>query len=218
MKETYRSKSFLAMKEGDKVEEYEARFGTNGCRRSKKYPTVIRIGKSVKNIVPSMLTDSWSLQYVHDIKVDEENKYFCDVDGVLFTKDKTKLIAFPRGRLGDIYCVPEGTLIIGENAFSNSYVTEIKTPASVSVLEKQSFYASYSYLVDLSDSPIKKLGAGCFKECDIYVVRNKTLPRELMYAQNWKGTKFISPDKKEKLCEKIFSGNFHEHSYWNRYE
>lgn len=168
MKETYRSKSFLAMKEGDKVEECEVRFGINGCQRSKKNPTVIRIGKSVKTIVPSMLTDSWSLQYVHDIKVDEENKYFCDVDGVLFTKDKTKLVAFPRGRVGDIYCVPEGTIIIGENAFSNSYVTEIKTPASVSVLEKQSFYASYSYLVDLSDSPIKKLGAGCFKECDIY--------------------------------------------------
>lgn len=218
MKETYRSKSFLAMKETDKVEEYEVRFGTNGCRRSKKSPTVIRIGKSVKTIVPSMLTDSWSLQYVHDIKVDEENKYFCDVDGVLFTKDKTKLVAFPRGRLGDIYCVPEGTIIIGENAFSNSYVTEIKTPASVSVLEKQSFYASYSYLVDLSDSPIKKLGSGCFKECDIYVVRNKTLPRELMYAQNWKGTRFVSPDKKEKIREKIFSGIFHEHSYWNRYE
>lgn len=218
MKETYRSKGLLACKEKDGVVENEVRFGRNGLRHSKMSPTIIRIGKSVKNIVPSMLTDSWSLQYVHDIKVDEENKCFCDVDGVLFTKDKTKLVAFPRGRVGDIYCVPEGTIIIGENAFSNSHVTEIKTPSTVTVLEKQAFYASYSYLVDLSDSPIKKMGSWSFKECCMYVLRNKILPRELMYAENWKGTRFVSPDKKEKIREKIFSGTFHEHSYWNRYE
>ena len=218
MKETYRSKGLLACKEKDGVVENEVRFGRNGLRHSKMSPTVIRIGKSVKNIVPSMLTDSWSLQYVHDIKVDEENKYFCDVDGVLFTKDKTKLVAFPRGRVGDIYCVPEGTIIIGENAFSNSHVTEIKTPSTVTVLEKQAFYASYSYLVDLSDSPIKKMGSWSFKECCMYVLRNKILPRELMYAQYWHGTKFVTPDKREEVLELIYNRKNNKNCYYNRYD
>ena len=32
-----------------------------------------------------------------EIAVDEDNQYFCDIDGVLFNKDKTTIIAYPLG-------------------------------------------------------------------------------------------------------------------------
>ena len=123
----------------------------------KKFPTTIFLDKNVTSVDPSNLVDTYNEQYVHDFKVDEENKYFCDINGVLFSKDKKKLIAFPPGRIGDIYCVPRGTLIIGENAFSNSHVTVIKLPKSVITLEKNAFHHSYSYIVDLSISSLHKV-------------------------------------------------------------
>ena len=45
-----------------------------------------------------------------EIKVDPENPYFSEKDGVVFSKDGTKLIMFPSGRSGD-YQIPDGTVI-----------------------------------------------------------------------------------------------------------
>lgn len=50
------------------------------------------------------------------IEVDEENAYFTSVDGVLFTKDKRTLIAYPPA-LGGAFTLPEETEQIREHAF-----------------------------------------------------------------------------------------------------
>ena len=47
------------------------------------------------------------------------NQYFTDIDGVLFSKDETKLIAYPGGRSDDTYAIPEGTVNIGISSFTN---------------------------------------------------------------------------------------------------
>ena len=51
------------------------------------------------------------------IKVDKENKFFCDIDGVVFSKDQTTLISCPTGKKG-IYIVPDTTTAIKEWAFT----------------------------------------------------------------------------------------------------
>lgn len=51
-----------------------------------------------------------------EIKVDPENPYFSEKDGVVFSKDGTKLIMFPSGRSGD-YQIPDGTVSVGDYAF-----------------------------------------------------------------------------------------------------
>ena len=56
---------------------------------------VIYIGKDVKKIDGKSFYSCWKLQR---IEVDEENPYYCDVDGVLYNKDKTKLICHPCDR------------------------------------------------------------------------------------------------------------------------
>ena len=53
---------------------------------------------------------------LEQIKVDPENAYYCDIDGVIFSKDKKTLIQFPAGRKGS-YTIPTGTETIGAYAF-----------------------------------------------------------------------------------------------------
>ena len=59
--------------------------------------------------------------------VDSENEYFKEVDGVLFSKDGTRLIAVPTGKDfdGGKYYVPEGVTDLGSLSFSRN--TNLKT-------------------------------------------------------------------------------------------
>lgn len=53
---------------------------------------VINIGANVLKIDGKSFYSCWSLQR---IEVDEANPNYCDIDGVLYNKDKTKLICYP---------------------------------------------------------------------------------------------------------------------------
>lgn len=50
----------------------------------------------------------------------KNNPYFCDIDGVLFSADGSKLIAYPSGRDETSYTVPDGTSSIGTYAFADA--------------------------------------------------------------------------------------------------
>ncbi len=56
---------------------------------------IIYIGKDVKKIDGKSFYSCWALQR---IEVDENNPYYCDIDGVLYNKDKTELICHPCDR------------------------------------------------------------------------------------------------------------------------
>ncbi len=53
---------------------------------------VINIGAEVESIDPKAFYSCWALQR---IEVDENNPNYCDIDGVLYNKDKTELINYP---------------------------------------------------------------------------------------------------------------------------
>lgn len=100
-----------------------------------KNPKTITIPGSLTTI-GSGAFDGNALQ---EIKVAEENKTFCSMDGVLYNKDKTKLICFPRGK-ADHYTIPAGVISIGERAFSNCVkMVEVSIPDSVIEIGSESF-------------------------------------------------------------------------------
>lgn len=73
------------------------------------------------------------------IDVDQDNPVYCSKDGVLFSRDMEKLMAYPAGKSGD-YAVPEGVKIIGEMAFSGcAQLTSIDIPDSVTVIKTHAF-------------------------------------------------------------------------------
>lgn len=52
-----------------------------------------------------------------EILVDDDNHNYCDIDGVLFNKDKTVLIQYPEGNTANRYEIPTSVTSIQEAAF-----------------------------------------------------------------------------------------------------
>ena len=52
----------------------------------------IRIGANVTDVDTKAFYSCWALQ---NIEVDEDNPNYCDVDGVLYNKDKTEVLCYP---------------------------------------------------------------------------------------------------------------------------
>ncbi len=75
------------------------------------------------------------------ILVDENNLYYSnDEYGVLFDKDKTTIIQYPRGRTDNEYSIPDGVTIIEDCDLSYcESLKSIRIPASVTTIDKYAF-------------------------------------------------------------------------------
>jgi len=81
------------------------------------------------------------------IKVAEGNQYFVSVDGVLFNKAKTMLLYYPAGKNnGGEYAIPNGTRIIGTSSISDTGLTAITIPASLTSVNSGSYFSDNTKL------------------------------------------------------------------------
>ena len=130
--------------------------------------TSITIGKTVEKIDGKSIYSVWNLR---NIFVDEENPNYCDVDGVLYNKDKTEVICYPvdhdaylREKAGieeelwpdnekydaayiaavQTYVVPETVTKIGELAFNYANLVRIYLPEGLETIETLAFFKSTS--------------------------------------------------------------------------
>ncbi len=76
--------------------------------------TSVTIGNSVTSIGDLAFDGCKSLTA---IEVNEANKKYCDIDGVLFNKDKTTLIQYPSGNARTSYTIPDSVTNIGSYSF-----------------------------------------------------------------------------------------------------
>jgi hypothetical protein len=125
--------------------------------------TEITIGKDVKEISGKTFYSCWALR---NIKVAPENEAYCDVDGVLYNKDKTTLICYPidhdkylREKFGYTDLKDDngkpmeelwGTTETYDEAFLAKYNKETRTyvvPSTVTTLGE--LCLNYSNIVDL---------------------------------------------------------------------
>ncbi|MCQ2258490.1 MAG: leucine-rich repeat domain-containing protein [Bacteroidaceae bacterium] len=74
-------------------------------------------------------------------KVDVENQYYADVDGVLFTKDHHKLLKFPQERKESSYTVPNEVKALGACAFKKCQLAEILLNDDLELLEDQQTFS-----------------------------------------------------------------------------
>lgn len=93
-------------------------------------------------------TAFWYCYNLEAINVDPENKFYSsDEHGVLFNKDKTKLMLYPNGKTETKYVVPESVKIIGTYAFFvHLYIEEVVLPDNLEIIEEMSFACSPSLL------------------------------------------------------------------------
>ena len=73
-------------------------------------------------------------------EVSDENPYFSSSDGVLFDKQKTKLIAYPVYKTAESYTVPESVTEIVDYAFSDiAFLKKIELPDGLNKIGKFAF-------------------------------------------------------------------------------
>lgn len=87
---------------------------------------------------PKAMMKGHSAYYIRgseNIVVNPENEHYCAIDGVLFTKDKSKLLVYPQFKKDKEYVVPEGVIEIDAYAFSTNKLCEvIKFPTTLKKL------------------------------------------------------------------------------------
>jgi len=85
-----------------------------------------------------------NLTNLERITVDEENTYYSSIDGVLFNKDQTILIAYPSAKQGE-YIIPDTVEEICANAFNNATgLTSVTIPQKVSIIQDNAFVNCYN--------------------------------------------------------------------------
>lgn len=72
---------------------------------------------TVTAVGESDLPAFYSCATIENFVVAEDNPAFCAVDGVLFNKEQTKIVSYPRGNSRTSYTVPQGVTTVGEGAF-----------------------------------------------------------------------------------------------------
>ncbi len=93
----------------------------------------ITIPKSMLYIEPSALGDCANLK---NIEVDKDNEAYTCVDGILYNKEKTKLICCSRGK--ENVEILDGVTEIGKNAFKGN-VRNVTVSNTVKIIEESAF-------------------------------------------------------------------------------
>ena len=107
----------------DVIEVYEYAF--TGCKNLKR----VKIHAGVHSISESAFFGCIKLKR---IEVDKNNPFYTSVRGVLFSKDMTKLIAYPSGKKQSSYKVPYGVHRIGKGAIAcTEYLEDLIVPETV---------------------------------------------------------------------------------------
>lgn len=130
-----------------------------GCVRL----TRIAIPKSVTTIEPVPFAFCANLS---SIEVDAANPAFSSsADGVIFNKDKTKLISYPCYKMGD-YEIPKGVTEIQTCAFARCFkLTGITIPDGVKVIENLTFHECTALTSVKFPNSLTRIGDQAFHEC-----------------------------------------------------
>ena len=92
----------------------------------------ITISNSVTNIGDGLCYRCSNLKNIY---VDKNNQYYSSENGILFNKDKSKLIKYPDGKINKQCIIPDNVTDIGEYAFAAcSSLTSITIPNSVTII------------------------------------------------------------------------------------
>lgn len=106
-------------------------------------------------------------QELKEITVAADNKDYCAKDGVLFSKDMTRLICYPQSKQGNSYAVPEGVTALGEASMYATQLSEITFP---STLKETCYYSlggnSKLTSLDLSGTALVTLGVYSMTGCE----------------------------------------------------
>ena len=109
-------------------------------------------------------------QGLMEYKVHPDNPYYTAVDGVLYSKDMTELVAFPVGRYSDgganDFVIPESVNKIGNSAFLNCKHKSVTIPETVKAIGMQSFAGNTALSTLNIINGVESIYDGAFLACN----------------------------------------------------
>ena len=123
-----------------------------------------------------------------EITVSPDNKNYSSVDGVLFNKDGSELIVYPKGNGRSAYTVPDGVTSISGSAFSGcTGLKEIVIPDSVTSIGESAF-------------------SGCTSLSKVKLSNNLRIIQERTFSGCTSLKEITIPDSVTEIGEFAFSG------------
>lgn len=124
---------------------------------------------------------------IESINVAEDNQYFSSEDGVLYDKQKKRLIWYPCGKTGEVK-ITDSVTEIGDMAFIGCVnISEISLGKNVSIIGEKVFMGCTSLQTAAFEGMVTEIGGYTFKSCTSL-------------------TEVILPDGFESLSYAMFSG------------
>jgi hypothetical protein len=135
----------------------------NGAFEGCESLTSVTIPDSVTSIEAGALSDCQSLT---SINVDTNNPIYSSIDGVLFNKEQTTLIAYP-SKKSDTYAIPNGVTSIENKAFSDcASLISVTIPNSVTSIGEEAFYGCESLTSITIPNGVTNIGDYAFQFCE----------------------------------------------------
>lgn len=129
----------------------------------------INIGSKVSHIADGAFYNATKLE---TILVYGDNLDYYTIDGVLFNRDVTKLICYPKGKSVSYYYIPDTVNIIGDYAFYNcSYLLNVFIPASVNTIGHYSFRYCHSLATVTVPYTVSEINKDAFANCNNIKIR-----------------------------------------------
>ena len=127
------------------------------------YLEELYIGANVETIHPWAATNCEALR---SVDVDPANPYFTCVDGVLYSRDMTRLVLFPN-MTREAFAIPEGVTVIAENAFYKcKNLKEIIFPSTLREVGERAFFRCTGLAALRLPEGLEIIGVDAFAFCD----------------------------------------------------
>ena len=145
----------------------------------------IEIPSTVKIIGYRVFTECNSLE---NIEVDSHNENYTSENGILFSKDKTKIIAYPAGKNDMEYTIPNTVTCIGESAFQDvPNVETVSLPDSVITIEDFAFFNCNQLKYLKIPSSVKEIGKNTFSGRSTIIYTKKNTVGHQLAEENYMG-------------------------------
>lgn len=123
----------------------------------------VTIPKNVKNIGNEAFYTCFDLQ---SINVDSDNTAYCSENGVLYNKEKTKIIRFPKEKAETSFTIPNGVISIANGTFENcQHLTSITIPSGMATIGNNAFENCNSLTNTAIPDSVTEIGVGAFSNC-----------------------------------------------------
>ena len=165
--------------------------------------------------IPASITDIsgqyyWqvSMQKLETIIVDENNQNFSSADGIIFNKDKTELMAYPRQKRDKEYMVPDSVKKIDRGAlYRIDFLEKITISANVENIELADVDGALLPFALCMELAVIDVNVNNENYCSVDgVLFDKNMTKLIQYPQGKSDDSYSIPDGLETIPMGTFSG------------